>query len=88
MHTITRPILKALGKWKVGFERSISPRGLRSYAKRAGLTVESYGVLDSGYLFGAALADRLPLLKTLGHAIERGQRAFGFLAFCVAIRDK
>ncbi len=87
MHTVTRPILKALGKWKVGFERSISPRSLCSYAESAGLRVESYGVLDSGYLFGAALADRLRFLKLLGHIIERRQKTFGFLAFCVACKD-
>lgn len=87
MHTITRPILKLARKWTVGFERSIAPRGLRSYAMKAGLVVESYGVLDSGYLFGAVLADRITQMKRLGHAIERRQRLFGFLSYCVGRKD-
>jgi SAM-dependent methyltransferase len=84
MHSITRPILQALGKWTVGFERSISPKGLCRYVRNAGLEVERYGVLDSGSLFGAALSSRLPVLERLSHSIERSQRLFGFLAYCVA----
>lgn len=84
MHTITRPILKAMGKWTVGFERSISPRGLCRYARNANLETESYGVLDTGSLFGAVLSGRVSFLERLSHEIERRQRIFGFLSFCVA----
>ncbi|MBD5635935.1 MAG: class I SAM-dependent methyltransferase, partial [Candidatus Eremiobacteraeota bacterium] len=49
MHSVTRPILQALRKWRVGFERSISPAGLANYCRRSGLQIEESGVLESGY---------------------------------------
>ncbi|TAM57139.1 MAG: class I SAM-dependent methyltransferase [Rhodanobacter sp.] len=83
MHTITRPFLRLLGKWTVGFERSIAPRKLRSYVIGANLSVEESGVLPSGLLFGGALTTRLPVLRSLSLIIERQSRTAGFLSYVV-----
>lgn len=84
MHTITRPLSQAFGSWTVGFERSISPRGLCRYAENAGLHVDEYGVLTTGQLFGSALSSRVPGLVSLSRRIESRQKRLGFLSFCIA----
>lgn len=84
MHTLTRPLSQAFGSWTVGFERSISPRGLCRYAERAGLHIDEYGVLMTGQLFGGALSSRARGLVSLSRRIESRQKGLGFLSFCVA----
>ena len=83
-HTITRPILQMLGKWRVGFERSISPSVLSRYCRRAGLEIEESGVMETGSLFGDGLSSIVPGLRSLSRTIERRQRRFGFMAYTIA----
>jgi SAM-dependent methyltransferase len=83
-HTITRPILQLLGKWRVGFERSISPAVLARYCRHAGLEIEESGVMETGSLFGDGLSSIVPALRSLSRTIERRQRRFGFMAYAVA----
>ncbi|MBD5606753.1 MAG: class I SAM-dependent methyltransferase [Candidatus Eremiobacteraeota bacterium] len=86
VHTLTRPISQMLGTWRVGFERSISPRKLASYCRHAGFEIEECGVMDTGQLFGSAMTSLLPALRGLSRSIERRQHRFGFMAYTVAVK--
>ncbi|MDP9025449.1 MAG: class I SAM-dependent methyltransferase, partial [Candidatus Eremiobacteraeota bacterium] len=83
-HTITRPIAKMLGRWTVGYERSLRPVTIARYANEAGLLVEECGVLDTGQLFGEALSTRFRFLEHFSHQIERAQSTLGFISYCIA----
>lgn len=83
-HTVTRPLLQLVGKWRVGFERSISARELARYCRVAGFEIEEFGVMETGMLFGSALTSIVPPLEALSRKIERAQRRFGFMAYTVA----
>jgi len=88
MHTLTRPVLQALGKWNLGLERSFSPNRLASYCTRAGFAISEKGVLVSGTLFGAVLTGRIPGLDALSRWIERRQSLFGFVSYVIAERPQ
>ncbi|MGA3037315.1 MAG: class I SAM-dependent methyltransferase [Vulcanimicrobiaceae bacterium] len=88
MHSLTRPILQALGKWNLGLERSFSPSRLASYCSRAGFAIVEKGVLVSGTLFGAVLTERIPGLDALSRWIERRQSLLGFVSYVIAERPR
>lgn len=86
MHSVTRPLLQALGKWNLGLERSFSPRRLSRYVQRSGFRIVRYGVIESGTLFGDFLTSRIPALETLSRFIERRQSSIGFVSFVIGER--
>ncbi len=86
-HTLTRPLARLAGRWKVGFERSISPRRLAHYCRLAGLVVEERGVMESGMLFGETLARAVPALESVSRKVERRQPTLGFMSYVLARKD-
>lgn len=86
MHSVTRLILQAVGKWNLGLERSFSPRRLSRYVQRAGFRVVQYGVLESGTLFGDFLTVRVPILERTSRLIERRQSTFSFVSYVIGER--
>lgn len=84
LHTVTRPIRRVLGVWRLGYERSVTPAKLRAYARQAGLAVDEHGVLKTGFLFGGFLAERFALVRRLSYYIEGSQNLIGFSSYCIA----
>ncbi|MCX5715155.1 MAG: methyltransferase domain-containing protein [Candidatus Omnitrophica bacterium] len=86
VHPLTRVILKLTGNWNLGYEKSISPRGLARLVRSVGFTVIEYGILPSGEMFGSFL-NSLPFIgrcfKVLSYFIERRNRHFGFISYAV-----
>jgi 2-polyprenyl-3-methyl-5-hydroxy-6-metoxy-1,4-benzoquinol methylase len=86
VHPLTRAILKLIGKWNLGYEKSISPSGLARLTRSVGFTVIEYGVLPSGEMFGSFLNSLYPLgryLRRLSYFIEWHNRCFGFISYVV-----
>lgn len=86
MHSITRPILKILNRWNIGYERSFSPRELKNLSLSLGFKIIECGILPSGEIFGSFI-NNLPFVgwffRKLGLFIERKQNTFGFISFVV-----
>lgn len=86
MQTITRPLTKLLGVWKIGYEKSYSPRGLIKEAEAVNFKVLRSAVLPSGLLFGRVL-NFLPVIgravRKLGYFIETRQNTFGLYIYLV-----
>lgn len=92
-HTITRPLLKLLGKWNLGHEDSYSPKKLRNIIEEFGFKGESEGVMLGGDIFGTA-PKYIPLvghslhyfLAKLSQWIEKKTNLFGFWSYVVATK--
>lgn len=86
IHTISRPILKFLEKWDIGYEKSFSPGKLEELCLKNNFKVIESGILPSGEMFGLFL-NRIPFLgkfiEKLSFFIENRQNTFGFISFVV-----
>ena len=90
-HTLTRIILKMIGKWDLGHERSYTKKSLDKLFEKSGLKVLRGGIMPGGELFGRGIGN-VPLIgKTLfklfskiSFYIENHQKFFGFWLYGVA----
>lgn len=84
IHTVTRPISKLLGKWKIGYEKSFSPKQLKILVENSGFEVMHFGVIPSGEMFGVLL-NSVPLFgkmfNKLSYLIESHQKTWGFISY-------
>jgi len=87
MHTFTRPILKLIGKWAIGYEKSFTPEGLRRICKACGFSIKEIGVLPTGCLFGLYLTSLFPALQKISYWIENKQNTFGFVTYVLVTKD-
>lgn len=90
-HTLTRPILKILGRWNIGYESSYSQKSLKKLLNNSGFEVLRSGIMPGGELFGRGIAS-LPLvggklfrlLSKISFYLENHQSLFGFWLYGTA----
>lgn len=91
LHTLKRPLLKKLGLWRVGGERSFTQNELKKIVKSADLKFKESGVMPSEEFFGR-FAERTPFfgkvitkfLRRLSYILEKSQNIFGFWIYIIA----
>ncbi|MDD2482688.1 MAG: class I SAM-dependent methyltransferase [Candidatus Shapirobacteria bacterium] len=90
-HTLTRIILKGIGKWHLGYERSYSSKSLNILFRKCGFEVLRGGIMPGGELFGRGM-NNIPLIgdflfklfSKISFYIENHQKIFGFWLYGVA----
>lgn len=94
-HTISRLILKILGKWDLGREYSYDKKSLIKLFKNQHMEVLSYGIMPGGELFGRGV-EGIPIignlffniLSQLSLFIEKNQNIFSFWIYGIARKNK
>lgn len=86
LHTITRPLTKLLGIWKIGYEKSYSRRKIIEEIEEVNFRLIESGILPSGQLFGRILTS-IPLfgrlLTAISYFIETKQSMFGLYIYVI-----
>jgi len=86
LHTITRPLTKLFGWWKIGYEKSYTSRRLIAEIKKSNFKLERIGILPSGQFFGRILTT-IPLFgsifKKIGYLVEKRQNVFGLYIYVI-----
>ena len=89
-HTFMRPFLQWIGKWHLGYEDSYSPQQLRMLLEDTDYSVDSFGIMPSGEIFGTA-PRYIPLigpiiyssLRRISFSIEKKTNIFGFWSYAI-----
>lgn len=92
-HSISRPLLRLIKKWQLGYEKSFSPSELAKEVNKAGFEVIEKGVIPSGELFGLwpllipFIGKFLfKLIEKISYFIEKRQEVIGFIAYVIVTK--
>ncbi len=91
LHTLKRPIIKMLGLWRVGYERSFTQSGLKNLVKFSNFKVCKCGLMPGEEFFGC-WPSYIPIigkhltkkLRKLSLFLEKNQKMIGFWLYIVA----